>query len=112
LGTTEFGYVYDFGDNWEHRLVVEEVGTAEAGAKYPRLLGGESRCPPEDCGGRPDYFDFIENTARKQSKKAKEALDWYGGLYDPEDIDVKQINITLGRIANAYRAGRSRPGKN
>jgi hypothetical protein len=40
-GITEFGYVYDFGDNWEHRIVVEEVGTAEAGAKYPRFLGGE-----------------------------------------------------------------------
>jgi hypothetical protein len=108
-GITEFGYVYDFGDNWEHRIVVEDVATAEAGVKYPRFLGGERRCPPEDCGGPPGYFDFIENIARKSSKKAKEALHWYGGSYDPDDIDVEQINITLGRIANAYRPGRSRP---
>jgi hypothetical protein len=108
---TEFGYVYDFGDNWEHRIVVEEVGAAVAGAKYPRFLGGERRCPPEDCGGPPGYFDFIENIARKQSKNAKEALDWYGGPYNPNDIDVEQINITLGRIANAYRTGRSKASK-
>jgi hypothetical protein len=110
-GITEFGYVYDFGDNWEHRIVVEEVRTAEAGAQYPGFLGGERRCPPEDCGGPPGHFDFIENIAHKQSKTAKEALDWYGGPYDPNDIDVEQINITLGRIANAYRLGRSRQVK-
>ena len=45
-GVTEFGYVYDFGDNWEHRIVVEEVRTAEAGAKYSCFLGG-SRSPEE-----------------------------------------------------------------
>jgi hypothetical protein len=98
-GMTEFGYVYDFGDYWEHRVIVEATGKAETGAKYPRFMGGERRCPPEDCGGPPGYFDF------------KEALDWYGGSYDPDDIDEQQINVTLGRIANSYRPGRSKPAK-
>jgi hypothetical protein len=110
-GMTEFDYVYDFGDNWEHRVVVEKTDNAETGAKYPRFLGGEHRCPPEDCGGPPGYFDFIENIARKHNKKAKEALDWYGGPYDPDNIDEQQINITLGRIANSYRTERSKPIK-
>jgi Plasmid pRiA4b ORF-3-like protein len=110
-GTTEFGYVYDFGDNWEHRIVVEQISSTETSAKYPRFLGGERRCPPEDCGGPPGYFDFIENVTNKRSKRAKEALEWYGGPYDPEDIDVEQINITLRRIANSYRTGRSKPHK-
>ena len=96
-GMTEFDYVYDFGDNWEHRIVVEQTAEAETGEKYPRFLGGERRCPPEDCGGPPGYFDFIENTIRKNSKKAKEALDWYGAPNDPDGIDEEQINITLQR---------------
>ena len=108
-GVTEFDYVYDFGDYWEHRIIIEQTGEAVTGAKYPRFLGGERRCPPEDCGGPPGYFDFIENISRKNSKKAKEALDWYGGPYDPDAIDEEQIKITLGRIANAYRTGRSKP---
>jgi Plasmid pRiA4b ORF-3-like protein len=107
-GMTEFDYVYDFGDNWEHRIVVERISTAETGAKYPRFLGGERRCPPEDCGGPPGYFDFIENIARKQSKGAKEALDWYGGPYDSDDIDVEQINISLGRITSLNRTIKTR----
>jgi Plasmid pRiA4b ORF-3-like protein len=110
-GITEFGYVYDFGDNWEHRIVIEQTADAETGTKYPRFLGGERRCPPEDCGGPPGYFDFIENIARKQSNKAKEALNWYGGPYNPDDINEEQINITLGRIANGYRTGRPKPVK-
>jgi len=108
-GTTEFLYVYDFGDNWEHRIVVENISIAASGAKYPRLLGGERRCPPEDCGGPPGYFEFIENISNKGSKKGTEALQWYGGPYNPDDIDEKQIEIALRRIAN--RARRSKAAK-
>jgi hypothetical protein len=110
-GVTEFGYLYDFGDDWAHRVVVEAVKPAEPGESYPCFLGGERRCPPEDCGGPPGYFEFIENIASKRGKKAKEALEWYGGPYDPADIDERQIKITLGRIANSYRTGRSKSVK-
>jgi hypothetical protein len=110
-GVTGLGYVYDFGDDWKHRIIVEDIKPAEAGASYPRFLGGERRCPPEDCGGLPGYFEFIENIASKRSKKAKDALEWYGSPYDPDDIDEQQIKITLGRIANSYRTGRSKTVK-
>jgi pRiA4b ORF-3-like protein len=93
-GMSEFGYVYDFGDNWEHRIIVEQIGKTETGAKYPRFLGGERRCPPEDCGGPPGYFDFIESITRKNSKKAKEVLDWYGGPFEPNDIDEEKLPLT------------------
>ena len=75
------------------------------------FLDGERRCPPEDCGGPPGYFEFMEGIASKRGKKAKEALEWYGGPYDPDDIDEQQINITLGRIANSHRTGRSKAVK-
>jgi hypothetical protein len=97
-GVTGLGYVYDFGDDWKHRIIVEEIKPAEAGASYPRLLGGERRCPPEDCGGPPGYFEFIENLASKRSKKAKGTLEWYGGPYDPEYIDEQNIAIALKRL--------------
>jgi len=56
-------------------------GTAEARAKYPRFLGGERRCPPEDCGGPPGYFDFIENIASKQSNNTPMELEWRQGSF-------------------------------
>jgi len=92
---SSFGYVYDFGDNWEHRIVVENVRPAEEKTSYPEFLGGERRCPPKDCGRIPGYYDFLDKIVSKQGKKRKAALDWYGGPYDPDDIDEQQIIINL-----------------
>ena len=41
-------YVYDYGDNWHHRLVVEEVGPA---VDDVQLLAGHGAAPPDDSGG-------------------------------------------------------------
>ena len=68
--------------------------------------------PARRLRGPPGYFDFIENIARKQGKKAKEALDWYGGPYDPNDIDTDQIDITLRRSPTPTDQGDPNPSKN
>jgi len=105
-GVREIGYVYDMGDNWQHRVFVEKLNTAETGALYPRFLGGERRCPPEDCGGMPGYYEFLSNIASKQNKKRKAALDWYGAPCDPDQIDEQQIIAALDRIAHMRRPAR------
>ena len=99
-GVKEMSYVYDMGDNWQHRIIVEKLKPTEPAASYPQFLGGERRCPPEDCGGFPGYYEFLDNIASKQSKKRKAALDWYGGPYDPDNIGEQQIITALSRIAN------------
>ncbi len=106
IGIREIGYVYDMGDNWEHRIIVEKLKAAEPGALYPQFLGGERRCPPEDCGGIPGYYEFLDNIASKQNEKRKAALDWYGGPYYPDEIDEQQIVAALNRIANTSRQSR------
>ena len=105
-GIREVGYVYDMGDNWQHKIIVEKLNAAEPGARYPQFLGGERRCPPEDCGGFHGYYEFLENITSKQSKTRKAALDWYGRPYDPDEIDEQQIISTLSRIANTRRPSR------
>jgi len=44
-------YVYDFGDDWRHDLVVESVAPAAPGVRYPRCTAAEGTPPDEDCGG-------------------------------------------------------------
>lgn len=46
-----FRYTYDFGDWWEHELVVEDVFQADPDERYPVCLDGQQACPPEDVGG-------------------------------------------------------------
>ena len=48
---SRFSYTYDFGDWWEHDLVVEDVLTADPDERYPVCLDGERACPPEGVGG-------------------------------------------------------------
>ena len=105
-GVSEIGYLYDMGDNWQHRIIVEKLKAAEPGALYPQFLGGERRCPPEDCGGIPGYYEFLNNIASKQNKKRQAALDWYGRPYDPDEIDEQQIITALNRLANTSRPSR------
>jgi hypothetical protein len=53
LGTRikRFAYVYDFGDDWEHEIVVEKVIAGNAGSEPPLCLAGRRQRPPEDCFG-------------------------------------------------------------
>ncbi len=52
-------YWYDFGDDWEHTLVVEKV-LPRLGDEPPAVcIGGARACPPEDCGGIWGYHDLV-----------------------------------------------------
>lgn len=53
-------YVYDFGDNWRHEVVLEKILSGEDVATKPICLAGERRCPPEDVGGPHGYQEFLE----------------------------------------------------
>ncbi|MCX7310244.1 MAG: plasmid pRiA4b ORF-3 family protein [Alphaproteobacteria bacterium] len=108
-GVTDMRYVYDMGDNWQHKIIVEKLTPIDPAILYPQFLGGERRCPPEDCGGFPGYYEFFDNIAGKQSKRRKGALDWYGRPYDPDDIDEQQIVAALKRMAGGRRTRRSKP---
>lgn len=45
------GYEYDFGDGWEHDVLLEEICSPRRAARYPQVLAGKRACPPEDVGG-------------------------------------------------------------
>ncbi|MGD0125154.1 MAG: plasmid pRiA4b ORF-3 family protein [Terriglobia bacterium] len=53
-------YTYDFGDSWEHAIVVERVLPPEPGVTYPVCVAGKLQGPPEDCGGVPGYYNLLE----------------------------------------------------
>ena len=59
-GTTRIHYVYDFGDYWEHSLIIRDVRAGDRSTAYPRFIAGERNCPPEDCGGIPGFYEMLE----------------------------------------------------
>jgi hypothetical protein len=102
-GTKRFGYLYDMGDSWQHSLRIERVQPAEPGAAYPRLTGGAGRCPPEDCGGIPGFYEFLDALADPGHPDHDDLLDWHGGPFDPLDMDVEAINKRLAGLAGRRR---------
>ena len=98
-GVKRFAYVYDMGDSWEHRLQIERLLSADPAASYPRLIDGARRCPPEDVGGVPGFYEFLEAIADPEHPDHEDRLDWYGGMFDPADLDGDRIHKALARIA-------------
>jgi hypothetical protein len=93
-----FHYLYDFGDQWMHQLVVEERLSPEQGTKYPICVAGQRACPPEDCGGPWGYPDFVETISDAHHRRHEETLEWVGGEFDPERFDLDSVNKELRRL--------------
>jgi len=92
----KFIYEYDFGDSWEHEIVVEKILPIDPQAKYPICVAGARACPPEDCGSVPGYFSILEALrATKKTEEQKELLEWLEDGYDPERFDLDAVNRRL-----------------
>jgi len=88
-------YIYDMGDNWEHDIVLEEKFPPETGVSYPRCLGGERACPPEDCGGIERFYYMMECISDPKNSEYESFIEWLGDEYDPAHFDLEKINKAL-----------------
>jgi hypothetical protein len=84
-------YIYDFGDNWEHKIQLEKILPRDIKVNYPICIKGKRACPPEDFGGVWRYADFLEIIKNPNHEEHKEMLEWAGGEFDPEHFDVKEV---------------------
>ncbi|WP_294531897.1 plasmid pRiA4b ORF-3 family protein [uncultured Rhodoblastus sp.] len=103
-------YIYDFGDDWEHRLTFTGVRTGDASLSYPRYIGGAQNCPPEDCGGIPGFYETLDAATDPEHENHDEAKQWLED-YDPNEIDELPIKYALLRIANKRNAAKARLAK-
>ena len=84
---SKFRYEYDFGDDWQHDILVEKILPVEPDVKYPRFITGKRACPPEDCGGAWGYASLLEAIADPEHEEHTESLEWFGEDFDPEEFD-------------------------
>ena len=91
-------YSYDFGDSWDHQIVVEKRLAAEAGCAYPACLAGDRHGPPEDCGGIPGFYHLLEAIRDPEHEEHDELLEWLGDGFDPEAFSVEEVNRRLAPL--------------
>ena len=80
---------YDFGDGWEHNVIVERIAPADPQTTYPVCVDGGNSCPPEDCGGPWGYEEFLQAIADKAHPRHEELTEW-----SPLDFDAAHFDPT------------------
>jgi Plasmid pRiA4b ORF-3-like protein len=98
---SQFTYVYDFGDGWEHDIVVEAVLPMPLENEpdwSPRLLDGERAAPPEDAGGPPGFMEVLEALKDQSHPRHEELRAWVGTMYDPAKFDVWAVDHALALV--------------
>ncbi len=91
----ELLYRYDYGDDWEHRVVLEAVVPVDRRFAYPLCAGGGRACPPEDCGGPGGYEELLRALVSSKNPGHDEAVTWVGGYFDPDGFDANSVNGVL-----------------
>ncbi len=91
-----FDYVYDFGDDWHHVVLVEDQHIAPTTSI--RCAGGENACPPEDVGGALRYATFVAAIADPNHEEHATYQEWSGGGFDPARFDLAAANRALDKI--------------
>ena len=104
----KIGYSYDFGDGWEHEILLEKVlpaaqGASSSGVGAPdvrqvQCTKGKRACPPEDCGGVGGYYMLMEALKNPEQEDNADLLEWAGDDYDPEAFSVEEVNARLAKL--------------
>jgi len=110
-----FLYEYDFGDNWQHDMRVEQIVAADRQCIYPICIGGKRAAPPEECGRVEAYlaqwrhwkYNFLYR--RLQASSVDRAGDIFADGeeeeevnepgYAPDHFDRRAVNAQLRRRA-------------
>ncbi len=87
-------YTYDFGDSWEHSIVLEKRLPADPNTTYPVCTDGQLACPPEDCGGVWGFYELQEALADPRHPRHEEFVDWIGA-FDSLAFSLDKVNRLL-----------------
>src|SRR5436190_8622488 len=97
----KFRYEYDFGDNWEHEILLEKIVPLKPGIQCPACLDGERACPPEESGGSRRYLAMTQILSDRKHAHYKETRKWFGFDFDPDEFSLKWVNKQLAELSGS-----------
>jgi hypothetical protein len=97
-------YEYDFGDCWQHELVLERVLVGDESFRE-MCVAGERRCPPEDSGGPQGYAELLKAFAQESHPEHSSVREWLGDDFAPGSFELDDINRSLRRRRGRRSAG-------
>lgn len=99
----KYTYIYDFGDNWTHEILLEKI--PEEGLINPLCIDGQGACPPEDCGGVHGYYNMVDTINNPEHPDHYEMAEWMGipegKKWDVNAFDQQAANNRCVALASA-----------
>ena len=86
-------YEYDFGDGWEHTVVLDGIDHDQS-PEGAHCIAGERACPPEDCGGVSGYARLTDALADPERPAHMPLVGW-AGAFEPESFSAADVNMML-----------------
>ena len=96
--TDSIGYMYDFGDSWEHEIRLVNT-LLHCNLPHPVCEECEGPAPPEDCGGVYGFMELQEALADTKHPHHKDAKEWIGGTA----IHNRPLEWINGSLKSALR---------
>jgi hypothetical protein len=92
-------YEYDFGDSWEHTVLLEKTLPPDLKTKPAAIcIEGKRACPPEDCGGICGYMDLLKVLKNPKHPDYKDMKEWLGRTFDATRFDLATTNAALRKL--------------
>lgn len=100
-----FDFLYDYGDGWCVKLVLEsEMRTTMSAKELPRVLEGEGFGIIEDCGGPGGLEELVKVFKRGKGKEYEEMREWLGrDTLDLHAFDIEDINFRLKKLPRIFK---------
>ncbi len=96
----EVTYEYDFGDSWDHTIILEKITSSNAfEATY---LGGQGERPPEDVGGAGGYEEYVRIMA-DETDPEHDDMKYWGKNQSERQRSPEEINHILRHFIGEYR---------
>ena len=116
-GVERFVYTYDYGGNWRHDVIVEDIRDGDPDIEYPAFVDGARRCPPEDLGGPARVpWTSMEAILDPAHEQHRDMVRWYGGPFDPIGFDEERARFCMENMVRwrrgpraSHRSGSRRP---
>ena len=102
VGTKTLGYLYDFGDGWEHTIKIQRLVDPQPRVLYPRLTEAIGRCPPEDIGGPWGYAEFLKAIGNQKHERHVEFKEWFPDDFDPNIVDAAWLAQEVAVLAKHW----------
>lgn len=102
----EMEFKYDFGDNWNIKIIVEKVfeDTNISGKELPRVIDGQGFGIIEDCGGTGGLEEIRKAFKIKNGEQYEMYSNWLGITeLNLDEIDIEDLNYRLKKLPRIFK---------